>query len=286
VSRLSPTSLIVLSVALYACGCVAQRRPDWRAPAASFGGVSDAIVADLVHDGDAHWQWRAAPAELDEAVRAWAAALRYQPRDPGLLVRLGRAALRRGLTQHRRDQLDLAVQLAERALAARNAELGAAARAGKPPEQIFALAAPPDAPALVLYAEAELAWALAYGTPTVLAQRDAIRAAAESALRFDRSVGWAAPDRVLGTLACEIPEARHNLGQARDHFEAAVAAAPAYLPSRLAFAEEYAPRVHDVPLRRRLLEEVVVADARALPDAEPENREAQRVAQQLLRRVQ
>jgi hypothetical protein len=275
---------LIFSVSL--AGCIAARHADWSAPPSPFGGVSDDIIAGLVSDGDTHWERRAEPAQLDEAVRAWTAALRYHPDDPSLLVRLGRAAFRRGTTKRQATQIDQAVRFAERALAARNGELAAAARSGKPRDKIFALAQLADAPALTLYAEALLAWALASGTPTVLAQRDAIRAAAESALRFDRAIGWAAPDRVLGTLECALPEARQNLGLARDHFEAAVAAAPAYLPSRLAFAEEYAPRVRDEPLQRRLLEEVVNADAHALPAAETENREAQRTARTLLRRLQ
>jgi hypothetical protein len=283
--RITSQSRVLLLILALTSGCVVARHPSWNPPAASFGGVSDDIIARLVGDGDAHWQKREQRGELDEAVRAWVAARRYHPRDPNLLVRLGRAALRRGVTLHQRPQLDLAVQYAERALAARNPDLAAAARAGKPPAKVFALAEPADAPALTLYAEALLAWALAQGTPTLLAQRDAIRAAAENLMRFDRAAGWAAPDRVLGTLECALPEARQNLALSRDHFEAAVAAAPAYLPSRLVFAQAYAPRVRDEALRRRLLQEVVSADAHALPDAEPENREAQRAAQSLLQRL-
>ena len=43
------------------------------------------MVKHVTGDGDAHWQRREDPAELDEAVRAWVAALRYHPRDPNLL---------------------------------------------------------------------------------------------------------------------------------------------------------------------------------------------------------
>ena len=54
--------------------------------------------------------------------------------------------------------------------------------------------------------------------------------------------------------------------------------APAYLPTRLAYAEDYAARVRDEALYRRLLDEIVAADANALPDAAPENADAQRTA--------
>jgi hypothetical protein len=267
-------------------GCVAERHATWDAPAPSFGGVSDEIIAGLIRDGDEHWQKRGDAHEMDEAGRAWTAARRYQPADPQLLVRLGRLAYRRGNVKHAAAQLELAVQFAERALAARNPGLAAAARAGQPPEKVFALAEPADAPALALYAEALLAWAVARGTPTVRAQHDLIRAAAANALRFDRTLAWAAPDRVLGVLACEARVARQNLSPALEHFEAAVAAAPGYLPTRVLYAAEYAPRVRDAALQRRLLEAVVAADAHALPEAEPENREAQAAARRLLQRAQ
>ena len=116
-----------------------------------------------------------------------------------------------------------------------------------------------------------------------MAQRPWISAGALRALAFDRAIGWAAPDRVLGILDCELPEARQNLRDALERFEAAVAAAPAYLPTRIAYAEEYATRVRDAALYRRLLDEVIAADANALPEAAPENLEAQKTARSLIR---
>jgi hypothetical protein len=271
-------------VLILAAGCVAHRHAAWQAPPSPFGGVSEEIIADLVKDGDSHWQRREDAREVDEAVRAWTAALRYHPRDPSLYVRLGRAALRRGVASHRREQLDVALHHAEKALVARNPDLAAAARASKPADQVFALADASDAPALALYAEALLAWALAHGAPTVLAQRDAIHAAAADLLRFAPAAGFAAADRVLGTLACALPGRRQDLVGAREHFAAALATAPAYLPTKLAFAEACAARARDKALHRRLLQEIVDADSEALADAAPENREAQRIAARWLGR--
>jgi hypothetical protein len=280
------TRALAFVVALATSACIAKRTPAWSAPGEPFGTVSEEILADLVADGDRAWQKRDQPGQLDEAARAYAAALRYRPSDAGVLLHLARVALRRAQMARgaaAAEHFDEATAFAERALAARNPVLGAAARAGEPPEKLFAHAEPADAAALVVYAEALLRWAISHGTPTVLKYRLAIAHAAERALAFDPAVGWGAPNRVLGTLDCELPEARQNVRDALERFEAAVAAAPAYLPTRLAYAEEYATRTHDAALYRRLVDEVAAADAKALPEAAPENREAQQLARDLIR---
>lgn len=278
---------IVVVVAVAASGCIARRTPAWVAPGLPFGAVSEQILQDLVSAGDYAWKRRAEPGQLDEAARAWKAALRYNPADAGVLVNLGRVALRRA-SQTRgagaSTLFDEAAGYAERALSARNAALLDAARAGKSPVEVFARAEPADAPALVVYAEALLGWSVAHGTATLLKKRDWIEAAAKRALAFDPAVGWAAPNRVLAVLDCELPEAGQNLRDALERFEAAVAAAPAYLPTRVAYAEEYATRVRDAALYKRLLEEVLAADPHALPDAAPENADAQRTARALIHR--
>jgi hypothetical protein len=276
--------IAVTVVALAGAGCIAKRAPAWATPGVPFGAVSEQILQDLASSGEYAWKRRAEPGQLDEAARAWGAALRYNPSDASLLVGLGRVALRRA--QQSRGggasaRLDEAASFAERALAARNDKLREAARAGKPPAEVFSHAEPVDAPALAVYAEALLGWSVAHGTPTLLKQRDWIAAAAERALGFDPAVGFGAPNRVLATLECVLPEAKQNLRDARDRFEAAVVAAPAYLPTRLAYAEDYAARVRDEALYRRLLDEIVAADANALPDAAPENADAQRTARGL-----
>lgn len=279
--------VVLVAVILVAAtsGCIAKRTPAWIAPGEPFGAVSDQILQDLVNDGAYAWKRRAEPGQLEAAAQAWGAALRYNPSDPALLVHLARVELRRATLASgpvASSHLDRATAFAERALSARNPKILEAARAGKQPVEVFSHAEPADAEPLVVYAEALLRWAVANGTPTLLKKRDWIAAAATRALGFDPAVGWAAPNRVLGILDCEEPEARQNLRDALERFEAAVAAAPAYLPTRIAYAEEYATRVRDDRLYHRLLDEVLAADPNALPDAVPENVEAQRTARSLL----
>ena len=277
-------------LALLLCGgCLASRHPVWQAPGPSFGDVSDEIVAGLVADGDRAWAQRGDEKQLDEAMRAYRAALRLRPDDAGLMVHLGQIAFFRGRHLSGKSaavHFGDAVGWAERALSARNPALAAAARSAKKPDAVFAHSSPADQAALVLYAESLLRWAIAHNIETVLDQKPWIEAAAGRALMVDRAAGYGAPDRVLAVLACEQPAARQNLREALDHFEAAVAAAPAYLPTRLLYAEEYAVRMREAPLYRRLLTEVVSADPRLLPERLPENEAAQREARDLIAHLQ
>ena len=67
-----------------------------------------------------------------------------------------------------------------------------------------------------------------------------------------------------------------------EHFEAAIAEAPEYLPNRLDYAIAYARPRGDRALSLRLLAQVAAADPRIAPDAEGENRRAQARARRLL----
>jgi hypothetical protein len=278
-----------LALVLATAGCITKRTAGWVDPAIPFGTVSQQILDDLVADGESAWKLRADKKQLDESSRAYGAALRYNPSDAAVLVRLGQIALRRSTVNARgagsSAYLDEATGYGERALSARNPQLLAAARVARAkPTDVFSHAEPADAPALVLYAEALLGWSVMHGTATVLKNKEWISAAATRALGFDPTVGWGAPNRVLGTLDCELPEARENLRDALVRFEAAVAVAPAYLQTRLVYAEEYATRTSDDGLYKKLLEEILSADLKSLPEAAAENADAVRIAKKLLGR--
>lgn len=195
---------------------------------------------------------------------------------PEALVSASRAALGRG-------ELDRAVTLAARALAAGNPLLHEKARRRQPPEWIFDAADRADLPALIAYAEALYAWADRRGAPTLVDAQDRIRYAARRAFELDRSFAHGAPDRVLGLLDANLPnDDGADPIAAVEHFEAAIAEAPEYLPNRLDYAIAYARPRGDRALYLRLLAQVASADPRIAPDALEENRQAQARARRLL----
>ena len=196
-------ALIVVAVALSrAVGLPApSARRRGRAPPTPFGAVSDDILDALVADGERAWQQRADR----QAARRSGPRLRRRaalpPGRPNVLVRLARIALRRARApcrRRRRRAARRATAFAERALAARNGKLLDAARARSRRVEVFSHAEPADAPALVVYAEALLGWTLRTARRRCSSIATWITAAAMRALAFDPSVGWGAPNRVLG----------------------------------------------------------------------------------------
>jgi hypothetical protein len=267
-------------------GCAAARTPGWAEPPLPFGTVSTEILDHMVAEGDRAFAARENPASLDDAMESWGGALHYRPDDATLLVRLSRAARLRAHSLSSGDadgKLKEAIVFAERALSARNHELFNRVAARKPPANIFSAAEPLDVPALVAYAESLLEWTELRGTPTLLGQRDWINTAAVRAVELDRAADFGAPDRVLGVLNATLSsDLGGDLRASEEHFEAALAAAPGYLPTRLDYASAWCTRMRDQKRYQRLLAEVAGADADALPPAAPENRAAQKRARALL----
>src|SRR5207248_2076347 len=123
------------------------------------------------------------PAQLDDAIETWRAALRYRPADVALLLRLSRAASLRARTSSDGNKLaDDAVAYAERALCADNQKLCERASDGKhAPDHVFNQALLADVPALIAYADALYDWSEKRGNATFLMQHDWIFAAADRA---------------------------------------------------------------------------------------------------------
>jgi TRAP transporter T-component len=274
-------------IVLIAGACAAtSRTAEWERPGQPFGAVSAEILDHMVASGDAAFAARDKPESLDDAIESWRGALRYRPDDPLLLLRLSRACRLRARTLTHgaaAERARAAVGYAERALAARNESLWNLAHAKKPPHEVFAVAQPPDAPLLAAYAEALLEWSTLYSTATLLNERDSIEAAAVRAVELDRAAGLGAGDRVLGWIKATLSgDLGGDLRAAEVHFEASLAQAPGYLPTRLSYAESYCVRKRDGARYRKLLDEIAAANAEALPEAAPENRAAQKRAQTLL----
>ena len=283
----SARAFLLTSLLLATAGCVAEHRsPAWERPGLAFGALGDTVVDGLISEGDRDYDARATPDRLDEALKAYRAALRYRPYDAQIHVRLARCAIARAASQgggDAADRLDEAVHHAEQALVARNFPLSEKAKGKESPSAVFAAAELDDLPALSAYAEALFAWADHYGANTLVEQAPQIRAAATRAIALDRHYDHGAADRVLGSLDASLPKsAGADLTSALAHFEAALASAPDYLPTRVWFAERYALRLHDRERFLRLLREVLAADPKRPPESLPENRGAQDRARKLL----
>jgi hypothetical protein len=277
---------LVLCVA-FSAGCVAHRTPAWERPGLPFGAVSAELLDHMVQEGDRKFAGRDDPAQLDGALETWRGALRYRPNDAALLVRLSRASRLRAHSLSSNDaqsHADEGVAWAERALCAGNRQVcERAASSRQAPAHVFNQATLEDLPALIAYAEALLDWSELHGLQTLLAQHEWIIAAADRARELDHSAEEGAPDRLLGIMwATLTADYGGDLRRSEERFEAALATAPGYLPTRVEYAARWCVRTRDGERYRRLLHEAAAADPSALPERAPENRAAQQRARDLL----
>jgi hypothetical protein len=271
---------------VFSAGCVAHRTPAWERPGLPFGAVSKEILDDMVQKGDRAFAERADPAKLEDALENWRGALRYRPDDPALLVRISRASRLRAhsLTGNDADaRASDGVAFAERALCARNSRLCDRANSKKLPGHVFNQAELADLAGLIAYSEALLEWSELHGMATLLAQHEWIIEAATRARQLDHTAEFGSPDRVLAIIWASLAtDYGGDLAHSEERFEAALATAPGYLPTRLEYAARWCVRTRDGDRYRRLLKEAADADPNALPEAAPENRAAQERARALL----
>lgn len=184
-----------------------------------------------------------------------------------------------------RPALDAALFDAERALSAANPLVAEHLLLRHRLRDTFAPLRRPDLPAAAVWIEALHAATEARSTLHLFEAQEAITVAAERLVAVDRTAGWAAADRTLGQLLSDLPVGNGlDLVAAREHFETALALAPAYLPTRVLFALHWADRAREADVYRHLLDEVAAAaDAPPLAGAERENAAAVETARALAR---
>lgn len=99
---------------------------------------------------------------------------------------------------------------------------------------------------------------------------------------LDRNYYYGGPSRWLGTYYAVAPGiAGGDMDKSRKYYEEAIAAAPAYLATKVLMAENYAAKAKERPLYDRLLDEVLAGDPEALPEVAIEQRVEQEKARKL-----
>jgi hypothetical protein len=142
---------------------------------------------------------------------------------------------------------------------------------------------PADAGCLYFYASALGKWAKLQGFGTLLKHKDTVKAFITKVDELDHSYFHAGPDRYWGAYYSIAPSfAGGDLAKSKTHFEQSLADEPGYLGTKVLMAANYAVKMQDPALFDKLLNEVVTADADAVPEAGPENRAEQTKAKDLL----
>jgi hypothetical protein len=271
-------------------GCAAKGRVEtWEAAKAPVSAAVTEASPDAA-EGDRLWLARADKSSLEGAIASWTRALAAAPNDAALLVKLARARYFLADGCLRDDQaaylasLEQGVAFAERALSASSAAFAAAVKDGDPVSEAVELVGAEGVPALYWYATNLGKWSKATSFTVMLANKDTYRAAMERCLALDPAYFHGGPDRYFGAFYAVAPSfAGGDLGKSEQHFHRALAAAPAYLATKVLMAENLAVKRQDRALYERLLNEVLAAPDDVLPGLEPETRVEKQKAAELVK---
>jgi tetratricopeptide (TPR) repeat protein len=124
---------------------------------------------------------------------------------------------------------------------------------------------------------------VAKGFTTVLKYKNKLKAFVDRVVELDPQFFHGAGDRGLGAFYAKAPSfAGGDLGKAHQHFTRSLEIAPNYFGTKLLIAEYYATKKQDKTLYTKILQEVLAADPKVIPEIAPEQMADQVKAQRLL----
>lgn len=287
------SNAVWMSAALAVSGCATTYEAKWdEKPAATAASETDALTAATA-EGDAAWDARADKAKLQEAITKWEAA--FEKGGTGeLAAKLARAHYLLGdgyyaleNNQEGRDaEYQKGLDWATRALKLSAPEFTKAMTEGKKHAEAITLAPKEAVPAMYWYATNLGKWAATKGFATRLRYKDDIKATMLHVKALDENYFYAAPWRYFGGFeALTAGLAGGSLEKSEENFKKSVELAPAYLGTKVLWADYLCTKKQDKETFKKLLEEVIAADAKADPAIEPENNIEQQKAKKLLAEI-
>ena len=269
------SNAVWMSAALAVSGCATTYEAKWdEKPAATAASETDALIAATA-EGDAAWDARADKAKLQEAITKWEAA--FEKGGTGeLAAKLARAHYLLGDGYY----------ALENNQEGRDAEFTKAMTEGKKHAEAITLAPKEAVPAMYWYATNLGKWAATKGFATRLRYKDDIKATMLHVKALDENFFYAAPWRYFGGFeAATAGLAGGSLEKSEENFKKSVELAPAYLGTKVLWADYLCTKKQDKETFKKLLEEVIAADAKADPAIEPENNIEQQKAKKLLAEI-
>ncbi len=247
-------------------------------------------IARLHTQADRAWAKRGSPDSLELAIASWEKIHAAKPDQPDLLAKLARAYFLRGdhfQTLNEQDKalamFEKGVVAGEHGLMASSQEFATRVLAGEKVGNAFDSIPLSGQPVLYWYAVNLGKFVSLKGIRSILFYKDRLMSAMQRVLELDETYFHAAPHRYFGAYYSRAPAfAGGDMSRARAHFEKALTLAPEYLDTKVTYAEFFAVKNQDKALFQTLLNAVIAADPKTLPEVEPEQRAQQRKAQKLL----
>lgn len=281
-----------ITAALAASGCATTYEAKWEEKPVTAAPAGEA-TATATAEGDAAWEQRGDKAKLVEAIAKWEAAFEKAP-GAELASKLARAHYLLGdgyyvlenNVEGRDAEYQKGLDWATRSLKLSAPEFTKAMIDGKKHAEAITLAPKESVPAMYWYATNLGKWAATKGFATRLRYKDDIKATMLHVKALDENYFYAAPWRYFGSFeAVTAGLAGGSLEKSEENYKKAVELAPNYLGTKVLWADFLCTKKQDKATFKKLLEEVMAADAKIDPAIEPENRIEQAKAKKLLAEI-
>ena len=282
-----------MTAALAVSGCATTYEAKWDEKPVTAAPAGEA-TATALSEGDAAWEQRADKARLGEAITKWEAAFEKAP-TAELASKLARGHYLMGdgylalenNTVGRDEEYQKGLDWATRSLKISAPEFTKAMTEGKKHAEAITLAPKESVPAMYWYATNLGKWAASKGFATRLRYKDDIKATMTHVKSLDEMFFYAAPWRYFGSFeAVTAGLAGGSLEKSEENYKKAVELAPNYLGTKVLWADFLCTEKQDKATFKKLLEEVIAADAKIDPAIEPENRIEQAKAKKLLAEIE
>jgi hypothetical protein len=279
--------------ALSVSGCATTYQAKWDEKPQVAAPAGDAQKT-AVSEADAAWAQRGDRAKLVEAITKWEAAFEQAPSGE-LAVKLSRGhyllgdgfyALE-GKAEERDAEYQKGLDWATRALKLAAPDFAKAMADGKKHADSITLAPKEAVPAMYWYATNLGKWAASKGFATRLRYKDDIKATMLHVKSLDAMYFYAGAWRYFGSFeAVTAGLAGGSLEKSEENYKKAVELAPNYLGTKVLWADYLCTKKQDKATYKKLLDEVVAADANVDPDIAPENTIEQAKAKKLLAEIE
>lgn len=285
----SVVSTLVLVVAVGCAGRKAVWEQEGTPQAAPAPAPTDELTT-LEQQFEALWAQRGETAKLQEAIGVLEQLVAKAP-TPDRLARLARAyyflADGHYALQERTDEMMAAfekgLEAGERGVVAASPEFAEKMRNDEKAEEAIKVVGKDAVPAVYWYSVNLGKWARAQGITKVLFYKDKIRAYLERVLELDPNYFYAAPTRYFGAFFAVAPSyAGGDLQKSEEFFNKSLATEPNYLATKVLMAENLATKKQDRAMFDKLLQEVLAADAKVIPEIEPEQLVEKKKAERLM----
>ncbi|MEM6730101.1 MAG: TRAP transporter TatT component family protein [Myxococcota bacterium] len=291
-------AIIVAVCGLSLVACSAGREAVWERDNQKLkagGDSADAAAAtqSLSDEASAHWDKRTERAELESAIAAWEKIIEQRGEDGETLARLCRAYYLLGDGYMRLagedtmlETLEKGVEYGERAMLAMSPAFAERVKADEAVEDAVQSLDKGAMGAVYWYASNLGKFAAEKGFTTQLFYKDRIVAVMTRVLELDPEFFYAAPHRYFGAFYARAPAfAGGDMDKSKEHFETSITKYPEYLGTKVLYADYWAAKQDDKDLFVKMIDEVLAADADAVPELVAENRIEQQKAKQLKEKI-